>query len=888
VSLGGRSTLPEDDGSKPTVLVDDDSVSTAPSEDPPLDSHIAEAILNLVTGGAVDEEDSAAHSSSAALLVPAAYLAVGEIVRHGKHCRSKKVCPETPPPLRNLLTMREAAVSQRIALIARTLMQFPHFAMVQQVREHWLSSVAMQTPEDGGSGLIDLINEGAMFTRDGLLHYLGEDPRPAAQILASTLWARGLSSSRDQALFRLLGALATATEHEGTQPVTVPQPVAKRDRATRRAEQREVQALETELKDVKRGRRRVAEELAGEVKKREAAVAALDLATAERSEEKSTVENLEGELRGARGRITTLERDLERSTGSAQKLRAAMEAAEAARQELEQARNRAVRELSLKNRQLDALRAEIAATPAGTDAVHDFLEAEEARINQDRAILQGGDRSRAESEHAAHRKLEQAFRAAYPSYIPPRPAAIIARVGLELEVLGGGDEVGRSAYVLRLGDYTVLVDCGIKVGVQQLDEIVPDMTPLDRLDAVILTHAHTDHLGWLPAVVRAFPEVSIYCTAETADLAPIMLDDCYRHHSVYMHRMKAERDHAANAAPIPETYDSKDVSEVEFRFFPCEFGEPVTLPSSELQLRFLRAGHILGAASALIEGGGRRVLMSGDISSEAQFTVGAADWTDARDTELDLLVLESTYGDEPREPLAQAQRELVAYLNRIASGGGSVILPCFGLGRGQEVAMVLAQAMEAGDLPKLPVWIDGMIRSINVVYRDHEPQFRLPPNFEEVQTPIERSWVIDQARREPLLVVTTSGMLAGGPAVEYAHKLLPDARNRIVFTGYQDEGSPSRGLLDLTGGGTGARVVSVRGEEGEPVEIRAAAPAKKFGLSAHADQRGLLHYASMVKPRNVVLVHGSVKKQERLQARLKGLMPEAEIMLGATRRFPLT
>src|SRR5205823_2747030 len=141
-------------------------------------------------------------------------------------------------------------------------------------------------------------------------------------------------------------------------------------------------------------------------------------------------------------------------------------------------------------------------------------------------------------------------------------------------------------------------------------------------------------------------------------LAPIMLDDCYMHHSINMHKLRIQREHSAVAEPVPETYEREDVDEVKLRLLGCDFGEPVTLPSSEIQLRFLRAGHILGAASALIEGGGRRVLMSGDISSEAQLTVGIADWSGVGESELDLLVLESTYGDVTREPLTKAQEDL--------------------------------------------------------------------------------------------------------------------------------------------------------------------------------------------------------------------------------------
>src|SRR5262249_38349635 len=153
------------------------------------------------------------------------------------------------------------------------------------------------------------------------------------------------------------------------------------------------------------------------------------------------------------------------------------------------------------------------------------------------------------------------------------------------------------------------------------------------------------------------------------------------------------------------------------------YGEVENLPASDLRLTFLRAGHVLGAASALIEGDGRRVLMGGDISTEAQLTVGPADWSHVDG--VDLLVLESTYGDRRREPLVEQHRELLQFLAQAVARSGSVILPCFGLGRGQEVALLIAQAMERGDLPRVSVWIDGMIRRINRVYERHMP-FALP------------------------------------------------------------------------------------------------------------------------------------------------------------------
>jgi Cft2 family RNA processing exonuclease len=458
---------------------------------------------------------------------------------------------------------------------------------------------------------------------------------------------------------------------------------------------------------------------------------------------------------------------------------------------------------------------------------------------------------------------------------------------LELTPIGGADEIGRSAYFLQLGDSSILVDCGIKVGRDDLDEIAPNIDLIQHIDAVVLTHAHTDHLGWLPALVSRFPEVDIYCTPETAELVPIMLADCQRHHFAMMHRLKELAAYSSDAAPIVDPYEPEDVRAVEDALFALPYGEVENLPWSDLRLTFFRAGHVLGAASALIEGEGRRVLMGGDISDEAQLTVAAADWSAVG--EVDLLVLESTYGDKPRPPLAEQHRELVRFVGEVLTSGGSVILPCFGLGRGQEVALLLANAMKQHELPRVSVWIDGMIRQINRVYETHCPTFSLPgENFFEVQGAYDRFAALEEAQRQPTIVVTTSGMLAGGPAVEYARALLPDARNRIAFTGYQDEGNPGHALLSLTREVSDQRTVRVLDEDGDPIEIHAAAPAASFRLSAHADQTGLVRSAATVRPRHIVLVHGDRERQQPLSEQLYSAIPGSTVEFGSLRTFSIT
>ena len=194
--------------------------------------------------------------------------------------------------------------------------------------------------------------------------------------------------------------------------------------------------------------------------------------------------------------------------------------------------------------------------------------------------------------------------------------------------------------------------------------------------------------------------------------------------------------------------------------------------------------------------------------------------------------------------------------------------------------------MERGELQRVSVWIDGMIRRINRVYERHRPDFLLPrENFFEVEAVHDRFHVVEEARRQPTIIVTTSGMLAGGPAVEYARALLSEPRNRIAFTGYQDEGNPGYALMNLARQGSGSRQVQVSNEEGDPVEIVAAAPAELFQLSAHADQSGLVASAAAVRPRHIVLVHGDRGKQERLNERLRVEVPNATVEYGSLRTF---
>jgi len=848
-----------------------------------VESGVVEQLLGLATG----TEDARPQPSEHALqllLAPAVHWAIEAVLDHGRDCDRPSTCPRVPPPLRRFLKMRRRVLEANRDLVAQTLVQHPHHEMTNWVRER---CSAVEESQDDHALFLAAVESGAIFTTDGLRGLLASEPQRRAQRLGTLLWARGLESSRERAFFDLLCLIAREPPQA---PEPAPLPVAEPTRGQRRRERRDLEAkiakLESEVSDLRRDRRKQAEAL----RRSEEAVAQhreqMDAVEGERDRSSEEVATLQSQLRTSRAELQLANQELARTGKAAAASRKLAEEARAEREELEQARSRLVRELAVRRREIEVLREQLRAVPTGKHAVHTFLQEEEQRIDTDLAILQGGDRERARQEHALREKLEAAFKAAYPEFVPPRPVLRAEPAALRLTPLGGADEVGRSAYFLQIGDYSLLVDCGIKIGGRDLEEIAPDIDRIDHVDAVVLTHAHTDHLGWLPALAHRFPDVDIYCTPETAELAPIMLDDCQRHHFAMMRRLREHAAYSSDAPEIIDPYEPEDVLTVQDLLVALDYGEVENLPSSDLRLTFFRAGHVLGAASALIEGDGRRVLIGGDISDEAQFTVGPADWSGVGD--VDLLVLESTYGDKKRSPLIQQQRDLIAFVSQTLERGGSVILPCFGLGRGQEVTLLIAEAMERGDLKRVSVWIDGMIRRINRVYERHCARFPLPrENFWEVEAVHDRFYVIEEARRQPTIIVTTSGMLAGGPAVEYARALLGDPRNRIAFTGYQDEGNPGYALVNLTRQGSGSRQVRVTNEDGDPVEIVAAAPAELFQLSAHADQTGLAASAAAVRPRNIVLVHGDRAKQELLGAELGVEVANATVEYGSLRTFTI-
>ena len=782
---------------------------------------------------------------------------------HGKVC-SNVHCHHLPPPLRPYRRMRRQAIQGAASQVHEVLWDWPDHDLVITVREAIL---------DEYDELASLVSEGDLL-QGGRLAELLEDPEGVFNLTA-VLWASRFQAPQAEGLFRCLVPLAVSASASGTDAPRGP----RADRESLKQLNAECRKLRRELKEASEetGRLQAAlrrSELALERVRRdhreageraEAAAAEVGRLEDRLRRDQSAIEDHQLKAAQAERVNTDLLRDRRRLQEEIRRK--------------EQERSRLASRLANENTRLKRLEQQAASRPRGADAVWRFLRREKERIQADLAGT-GTDRARAEDAWTAHLRLEEAFLAAHPRYRPVRAVSVRRpKPPLRLDALGGSSEIGRSCYLLELGGRRILVDCGIKPGASR--DLHPGLGGLDRIDALLLTHAHTDHIGWVPALVRRFgDDLDIYCSSGTAALLPVQLRDCRQH---YLHKMRLQRDNAhygSDEEGPRDAYGQEDVDRVPYQVCACGFEEETRLPFDDISVRFFPAGHILGAASILVEDGrGRRVFFSGDFSSFPQLTTPAASWPEDLG-EVDLLVLESTYGNRRHQPMDRVRADLIAFIRETTqTREGSVILASFALGRAQELLQLVAAAQGQGELPaSLPVHFDGMIREINPIYAGHA-DFDLPEGFREIAGPHDRQEVAERAQTVPSVIVTTSGMLAGGPVIEYARRLLPEPRHRIVLTGYQDEGAPSRALRELASPGL-ARTVRLSNGAGAGVEIRAALPAKEAGLSGHADQPGLVSYAGRLRPRHIALVHGEPAAQEELGARLAERHPGAEIVGG--------
>jgi Cft2 family RNA processing exonuclease len=438
----------------------------------------------------------------------------------------------------------------------------------------------------------------------------------------------------------------------------------------------------------------------------------------------------------------------------------------------------------------------------------------------------------------------------------PAPPARTDDLDLTVTVLGGEREIGGSCVLVTAAGTRLLVDAGARPNGSDAATMAPPRIAAalaEPLHGIVVTHAHNDHAGWVPAVLAAQPDIPVFVTEATAALLSTMWVDTAR----VLARRASE---AADPATAP--YTLAQVRHAISRLRTLQFGQRRQV--GPLWMELFPAGHIVGAAGVVVGAGDRRVVVSGDVSGPGQLTVGGiAVPAAARDA--DLLLLESTYAGAGRQlPREHAVAQFVRDVSSILDRGGRVLVPAFALGRAQEVAMLCAE-----QLPDVPVLVDGLARDVAEIYETQAGPDGQPLRiFGSQVRPVPPGGTRRElARLRTGIVIATSGMLNAGPAVTWARELLPDPAAGIMVVGYQDEESPGGRLLALAEAGGGQ--FPLPGSDGQEELVPVAARVARYGLGAHAGADELVTIAATVAAREVLLVHGEPRGQLQLRERLQ-------------------
>lgn len=425
---------------------------------------------------------------------------------------------------------------------------------------------------------------------------------------------------------------------------------------------------------------------------------------------------------------------------------------------------------------------------------------------------------------------------------------------LAMTFLGAVDTVTGSRFLLEAADTRMLVDAGLYQGLARHRRRNWETFPVDpaTLDRVLLTHAHLDHSGYLPRLVKDGFRGSVVCTPETAELAAIVLRDSA--HLQQEDARYANLEGFSKHSPALPLYDDHDVARALELFVPADLEQPVHLaPGITATLR--TAGHILGSATITVQAGGHRVLFSGDLGRPHHPLLRPP----ADPAEADTFVVESTYGDRRHPPpdpdvLADAIRRTIAR-------GGSVLLPAFALDRTELVLLEVRRLMAGGEIPEVPIYVDSpMALAALDVYRRAAARLgpQLRPEARDLMAALDVRGVHAvrdpggsmrlNNPREPSIVISASGMASGGRVVHHLAHQLPDRRNCVVLTGYQAEGTRGRQLLE------GARQVKIHGRY---VPVRAEI-VDDADFSVHSDAHETLEWLRRAPrpPSSVYVVHG--------------------------------
>ncbi|MBN2478280.1 MBL fold metallo-hydrolase [Candidatus Micrarchaeota archaeon] len=402
---------------------------------------------------------------------------------------------------------------------------------------------------------------------------------------------------------------------------------------------------------------------------------------------------------------------------------------------------------------------------------------------------------------------------------------------MNIKFFGGAGEVGRSCIYLEENKKGIMMDCGIKLG-EKVEYPAVDRGSMEKTKEVLITHAHLDHSGYLPHIYHKGFSPRVISTKPTRDLMGILLSD-YR-------RIQKERN-----------FTEKDIINLQKRTNIVEFGEENRGILGNYVLH--NSGHIIGSAMIEIKKKGG-IIYTGDISTRKTRILDPCTTGLTAET----LIVENTYGKRTDllPSLKVSAQKLVGSIKETVREGGFVLIPSFAVGRAQEIILILDDFIQSGALEKVPIYVDGMINKVMRVYRhnaiyanddikrkilmsDYDP-FK-SENFLKPKTK-DRSDVL----KEPCVIISTSGMLSGGPSVNYFEKLAGDPKNKIIFVGYQAEGTPGERILK------GEKEIQMKEKR-----VKVNMKVDRVKISGHADFNELINFIYSVKKlKRIFLVHG--------------------------------
>lgn len=438
-------------------------------------------------------------------------------------------------------------------------------------------------------------------------------------------------------------------------------------------------------------------------------------------------------------------------------------------------------------------------------------------------------------------------------YRPKRPGQPWARI----TALGSYREVGRAMHLVTTNESKVLVDVGAKPTVNK-NEIqpffnAPELLPLDNIDAVVLTHAHVDHIAMLPVLFRYGYRGPVYCTPPTRDLMTLLQIDYIK---------------VAQAEGTDPPYSKADIQECIKHVVDIGYGEKTDI-APDIKISMENAGHILGSSSVYMHIGEgsheHRLLFSGDIKYEKSWLFDAAA---VRFPKADTLVIESTYGgpQDFQPNRTDATHEIQDLVKLAVSRSGKIFCPVFAVGRSQEVMLAIDQLFKSGEVSPVTVWLDGMISEATAIHASHPDYLNRDlrkqvlrggeenpfnsPWFKQVDSREQRESILNDP--SPCIVLATSGMMTGGPIMEYFKNWAPELNNTLCFVGYQASGTMGRRLQS---GHPEVPMVDRGQTHMIPVSCNVVTID---GFSGHSDRKQLMDYVRALNPtpRRIICHHG--------------------------------